>query len=316
MTTFGGVNGDWWIYNTHITLSFTFAAEHAGKVADARLLLHEELSDTQDGASPMWAAAKMACVLTPQVPLPKKFCTSITWAQPEMLFDGVSPDGHFTFLETYKRLGFNSVMSSPTQIDQRWSYHGNRTGEEWAGLRYGPVGPHFHSSGYPAPPLYGKVPPNATLMRQMLTAAGKDSSASVVADEVRKWGAAQRFAAKHKHMVDWAYDGLFFSNDVQVFCDGLKRSQADYSFLDVEGMGDYTHWRLAVADSENAQKRRWPGETLNQLAWRMADELLVQWSACLKVKSDFPVQPQIQFYGPLAPDAIMHRNDFTSSPST
>ena len=311
MTIFGGVNGRWGEYNTHITLSFTFAAEHAGKVADMRLLLHEDLSDTQDGASPMWAAAKIACVLTPEVPLPKKFCTSITWAEPEMLFDGASPEGQFTFLTTYKTLGFNTVMGSPTAIGEKWSHHGNRTGPEWANLKYGPVG--YHSSTFIGVP---GIPPNATLMQQMLGAASKDTSPSAVADEMRKWGAAQRFAAKHKHLVDWAYDGIFFANNLQDFCDGLKRSQADYSFLDVEGMGFYSHWRLTVADSENAQKRRWPGETSDNLAWRMANELLTAWSACLKVKSDFPVEPKIQFYGQLAPDAIMRENDFTASPST
>ncbi len=313
MTTFGGVKGRWWIYNTHITMSFTFSPEHVGKVADAKLLLHDELSDTQEGASPMWAAAKMACVPTPEVPLPKKLITSVTYAVPEMLFDGDSPDGHFTFLGTYKTLGFNTVMGGP---QEGWDYHGNRTGPEWAGLKYGPVGPGFSHSGYTNPPLYGKVPPNATLVRQLLAAAGKSTSASAVADEMRKWGAAQRFANIPLHGIDWAYDGIFFANDVEAFCDGLRQSQADFSFIDVEGMGSYDRWRLTVADSENAQHRRWPGETPDNLAWRMANEMLAQWSACLKVKSDFPVQPQIQFYGGLAPDAIMSAHDFTASPST
>ena len=101
MTTFGGVKGRWWIYNTHITMSFTFSLEHAGKVADAKLLLHDELSDTQQGASPMWAAAKMACVPTPEVPLPKKLIILVTYALSYILLYGFSSDGHFRFVGSY-----------------------------------------------------------------------------------------------------------------------------------------------------------------------------------------------------------------------
>ena len=148
MTTFGGVKGRWWIYNTHITMSFTFSLEHAGKVADAKLLLHDELSDTQEGASPMWAAAKMACVPTPEVPLPKKLITSVTYAVPEMLFDGDSPDGHFTFLGTYKTLGFNTVMRGPQEgVGLSRQPHRARVGraQVWAG------GPWFHTFGIYSP---------------------------------------------------------------------------------------------------------------------------------------------------------------------
>jgi hypothetical protein len=54
----------------------------AGKTAVAKFLLHDHLADAAGGSSPLFTTAEMDCVLTPEVPLPQKFITSITWANP------------------------------------------------------------------------------------------------------------------------------------------------------------------------------------------------------------------------------------------
>jgi len=39
----------------------------------------------------------------------------------------------------------------------------------------------------------------------------------------------------------------------------------------------YSSWKLNVGQSKNALKRQYPGETLESLAYRMADAMLAQW---------------------------------------
>ena len=75
----------------------------------AKFLMHNDLHDADGGTSPLFSSAELHCVPTPVVPLPSKFVTSITCATPEMLFEGSSPDGEFSFLGTYRKLGFNMV---------------------------------------------------------------------------------------------------------------------------------------------------------------------------------------------------------------
>ena len=187
----------WWIYNTHVTLSFTFAPEHAGKTATTKFLLHDNLADADGGTSPLFSSAQMLCVPTPEVALPQRFVTSITWATPEMLFEGSSPDGNFTFLHTYRKLGFNTVPSTgdaargqePSgMIDSSWAYAGNRsTDPAWEGLQFGPELSGFTHSLYARPPLYKNGQPNATVVAQMLAQQGGDTSTANVAEELRKW---------------------------------------------------------------------------------------------------------------------------------
>ena len=97
----------------------------------------------------------------------------------------------------------------------------------------------------------------------------------------------------------------------------MRMTKPDCVFVDDEGMGGFDSWRLHVASSQNAMKRRRPGETLDSLAYRMADGMLAQWSQCLNSKADFPGgPPRIFFYGMgPAPDAIMNKNGFTGTPS-
>ena len=49
LTTFRSTGKRWSTYNALVHFSFTFASEHVGKTADAKLLLHEELGEADGG---------------------------------------------------------------------------------------------------------------------------------------------------------------------------------------------------------------------------------------------------------------------------
>eukprot|EP01048_Picozoa_sp_COSAG05_P015251 COSAG05_NODE_1817_length_4029_cov_20.545300_2_plen_135_part_00 len=124
----------------------------------------------------------------------------------------------------------------------------------------------------------------------MLAQLGSDPSSANIAVEMQKWAAAQAFE-NATHRIDFAYDGVFYQKDVNVFCQTMRITKPDLVFVDDEGLGTYASWSLNVAKSENAQKRRWAGENDENLAYRMTDELLAQWSSCLSSTTDFPDGP-------------------------
>ena len=247
-----------------------------------------------------------------------------------MLFEGKSPDGEsYSFLETYRSLGLNTVpnvgsQSQPGMIETPWTYAGNRTGKEWKGLSYGPEMSGFTNAGYTHRGVYDtKTLPNATLIRQLLVAQSqggdKQPSDAEVAEEVRKWNDAQAFF-NASGRIDFAYDGVRWIEDTQAFCDVMRQTNPEMIFVDDEGFGAYASWRIHVGLSANAAKRKFLGESDDQLAWRMTDEMLRSWSSCLKApefKTDSSLRPPaIIFYGDgPAPDDIMSRNGFTGSPS-
>ena len=227
LTTFYNSGARWSPYNTHVHLSFTFASEHAGKTAKLQLLLHDRLSEA-DGPPSRFSVADMACVPTPVIPLPKRLVTSVTWATAEMLFDGISPDGTFSFLDTYAQLGLNTVPSVGLDPDGAlpavapWAFAGNRTG--WAGrhLRYGPELSGGSNAGWNGDSGVYSAPPNATLVREMwLAHTGRAASDADVADEMRKWQQAQAFFNQSKR-IDYAYDGVFWQADVDAFCSTMQ----------------------------------------------------------------------------------------------
>jgi hypothetical protein len=314
-----------------VHLSFTFASKHAGKTVKLQLLLHDRLSEANSRTQSRFSVAELSCVHTPVVPLPRRLITSVTWATPELLFDGSSPDGTFRFLDTYTQLGLNTVPSvglnvdSALPIEAPWAFAGNRS--DWAGrhLRYGPELSGFSNAGQGDRGVYAMgSAPNATVVHEMWAAhTGRAASDADVAEEMRKWQQAQAFF-NLTHRIDYAYDGVFWQADVDAFCSTMQIAVPDLIFVDDEGFGYFDSWRLHVSSSANAVSQRYPGESDEALAWRMADQMLASWSACLSDKTKFKNgAPDIIFYGDdcigpaprPAPDAIMHSNGFTGSPS-
>ena len=132
---------------------------------------------------------------------------------------------------------------------------------------------------------------------------------------MRKWSAAQTFF-NASGRIDFAYDGVRWVQDVRAFCDVMTQTNPEMIFVDDEGFGGWSSWRLHVAASANAANKRFPGESDDELAWRMTDEMLRSWSSCLDAPEFESSPPAIVFYGDgPAPDDIMARNGFTGSPS-
>ena len=102
-------------------------------------------------------------VPAPRISLPNKLTTSLTWGDASMLYSGPGVGGPYSFLRSYKQMGFNTVplvsmnmfngaMSKKPSAIQRMVYPGNRTADpHWQGLRFGPelsaIGPtHFQKT--------------------------------------------------------------------------------------------------------------------------------------------------------------------------
>jgi hypothetical protein len=130
-----------------VRLYFTFnGTKYADESVSFKVLIHQQLADAQRAggstAANGWQTLRVRLVRTPQITLPRKFTTSVTWGDASMLYE----DDSYTFLGTYKKLGFNTVpfvglkgaLSGKKPPDvERMLYPGNRTGSLWEGLRFG-----------------------------------------------------------------------------------------------------------------------------------------------------------------------------------
>ena len=151
----------WSVYNNEVGLYFVFdSTAYMGVMTEVRVKIHDQLSDAQHATG--WQTLRATMAPAPHTSLPKKLTTSITWGTASMLYSGPGAGGTYSFLDTYKKLGFNTVplvsinhyyrgvSKGPVEI-QRMAYAGNRTGPEWQGLRFGPelsaIGPtHFQKT--------------------------------------------------------------------------------------------------------------------------------------------------------------------------
>jgi hypothetical protein len=73
---------------------------------------------------------------------------------------------------------------------------------------------------------------------------------------------------------DLAYDGIFFRRDLAALATVLEATQPDYIFIDSEDFPSHAQWVSTVSLSKNAEERRLPGETDDELANRIAREFL------------------------------------------
>ena len=145
-----------------------------------------------------------------------KMMTALTWTDASLFFNGTTVDGSFSYLETYARLGFNTVPGIYRQcVDGDWrcrspwnpplpawahppgaladefSYPNNRTASQgWDGLQFGPEGPEFGR-------LYGmtKLPLNSSLLPMWAPAVSDQAT------EMLKWQRARNFSAAHNMVV-------------------------------------------------------------------------------------------------------------------
>jgi hypothetical protein len=322
----------WETYNDAVRLYLMFDRNHAGKIIAVHVLLHDSLDELKAAThdQTLWQTVHLELVVTPDL-RPKlgagktNLTTSITWSSAGLFYTGAAHGAHYSFLELYARLGFNTVPGvgccpntipgawdtpKPSwqhpggELDGRYAYPGNRTSEDWSGLQYGP-----EISGFGRDFSFAKKPLNMTLLpRQFVTNE---------AEEMLKWERAKNFTQNSPHsMVDLAYDGAFLRADIADFCAAINASRPPWIFVDDEGWPAFSGWVQGCC-SPNAEARRLPNETDFDLSWRMVSEFLHMWSDCL---ADLPtasgVRTMVGYYGTTFPPGIYQSASFVGMPST
>eukprot|EP01047_Picozoa_sp_COSAG01_P053644 COSAG01_NODE_5773_length_4042_cov_3.081410_1_plen_600_part_00 len=186
--------GRWEVYNDYVRVYLIFSPEHAGKTVELFVLLHNDAGELAavEADPSKWQVLSIELVALPDLrPLlgwhgneATTLMTALTWTDAGLFFNGTTTDGSFSYLETYARLGFNTVPGiyrqcphgdwrcvspwnptppswahPPGALADKFSYPGNRTGSSWSGLKFGNQGPEFGR-------LYGMthLPLNASLL--------------------------------------------------------------------------------------------------------------------------------------------------------
>ena len=79
------------------------------------------------------------------------------------------------------------------------------------------------------------------------------------------------------------------------FCELLKATQPDWVYLDDEAFGEgWETWKFEASLSENAKMRAMPDEKPLDLAWRMAAEMMANFTKCLATESP---NTSVHWYG-------------------
>ena len=126
--TFRSAHKRWSVYNNIVPLYLTFdEAAHAGKRATLWVMIHDDPSDASNVPLSHWQRLDARTVVLPDLPLPKALVTSITWTHNDALLLDSGRD--FTFLGTYRRLGFNTVpmVSLPSMFETKVSDGANQS---------------------------------------------------------------------------------------------------------------------------------------------------------------------------------------------
>ena len=101
--------GLWARYNDFAPLYVSFDPSHADTaVVVLHVMIH---SDPAAVATPLakWQTVNIRTVATPQMPLPKRLVTSLTWTDRSLFLDDGSSSSGGGYMATYRRLGFNAV---------------------------------------------------------------------------------------------------------------------------------------------------------------------------------------------------------------
>lgn len=116
----------------------------------------------------------VTCTELPDVKLPERLRTGITWAQPDLFMDTSGGESFFT---TYKRLGLNTVpyshghfvnLENPQDPGVAELDVTARTDPKWDGLVFGPV----HATFHPSSALFAKLSTPDLDACQAYTASG------------------------------------------------------------------------------------------------------------------------------------------------
>ncbi len=221
-----------------------------------------------------WQRVRIRPVALPQVSLPRRLRTGITWAYGD-LFPGEAA----TALRTYRRLGFNVVpfvtthRYDPAVWPHLYATPEERSGPAWAGMLYGPEHSTFYD-GFHGPGIFNLL----TWSVQDVLAfdfSGFNLTPAQEKVERQKWlNAVTYYADPEVTRIDLAYDGLFFRRDLENLARVVEATRPDYIFIDSERFPTRAEWLANVAKSANADARRLPDETDEALADRIAREFM------------------------------------------
>lgn len=220
-------DSEWTYLNEAIELSFVVDKELEGRTFPQVRIRGYTGGKNQQRSDNWQALAITVEALVPVPVLPKRLHTSYCWSGSHQFVD----DATHSSVATWKALGFNTVPTDGASYSTQGSAGGtggllppaNRTGKDWADMRYGIMGSPFGTDGFSAPP-FGlgcfkalKSPPAAARSAGTdgfnFTAVGLTAAKEAV--ERSKWAAALDFFALTGEM-DLAYDGWFRKNDMAI----------------------------------------------------------------------------------------------------
>lgn len=223
--------------------------------------------------------------LTPAV-LPKRLHTAYCWAGARPFVD--DPKLGLDSISTWKALGFNAVPSDGASYAQPPDHPdgllnpSNRTGPEWASMKYGIMTSPFGTSGFSAPP-YGIGSFSALTLKNIsaslsdrsdgfnFSAAGVNAAQEKV--ERQKWKAALEFY-NQTGLMDLAYDGFFKQNDLETVTKLVQYSQPDYFSMDIESFPELEAWVSVGYKSSNFVAAKKQGESDSTASLRIAKSWL------------------------------------------
>ena len=176
----------------------------------------------EDAPATVWTTVSVLLAARPNFALPRRMTTSVTFAADVAAWPADTGLG-VTPLDTYRRLGLNTVPADPA-----WSDAGRRAADPkaWKGLFYGPAGSAFATVqaqlGWTAKAVLAA---NITALCNPGTFASGDA-------ETAAWLAAARYFAEHGGQ-DLGYRGCLRRTDLQRHAATMATTRPDTAFLDV-----------------------------------------------------------------------------------
>ncbi len=268
---------------TSRTVSFTLEFDpevYGGTTFTAQIRVFNEL--TNASLTTNWQTQRMLCVDLPEIQAPKRLITELGW-QSNSAFRRTGLDNKTACLTILKELGFNHYYTSyggewttPTTLDDRFYLPDERIGSEWEDMGYGPLYNVFHRGLYDGYAWETMMCGDTKLGRSKFDKTDLTNygvAPEHVDDERQAWMDALDFYENHTGSIkDMAYRGVWYNRSVQHAYWFVNETQPDVIWVDSEFFPSFSGWRNKVNLSENANKRRLPGETDEDLALRMVDE--------------------------------------------
>lgn len=82
--------------------------------------------------------------------------------------------------------------------------------------------------------------------------------------------------------IDVAYDGFFVQKDLNTTAEVVGYTKPEYLFVDSESFTPWPVWLVSVGLSQNAARRRKPGESDADLAYRISKEFMVAYNSTVR----------------------------------